>query len=99
MLERLIIGGALDLSMDGTTLAGDAGLGRMVGFVRSFVELGGDIMTITVADGETLRRAQKEPSNYRHLRVRLGGQQAYFTGLSRDMQDWCIARVEGGLSY
>jgi pyruvate-formate lyase len=67
-----------------------------MGFVRSFVDLGGTFMTITLADGDTLRHAQREPGRYRHLRVRLGGSQAYFVGLSRAMQDYYIARVEQG---
>jgi formate C-acetyltransferase len=97
-LNRLRSGCPLDLTMDGTTLAGEAGLARMVGFVRTFVELGGSLMTVTLIDGDTLRRAQKEPDRYRHLRVRLGGSQAYFVGLSPAQQDYYIARVERGLS-
>jgi formate C-acetyltransferase len=97
-LNRLRSGSPLDLTMDGTTLAGEEGLQRLVGFVRSFVELGGNIMTVTLVDGATLRRAQKEPDKYRHLRVRLGGSQAYFVGLSPAQQDYYIARVERGLS-
>jgi formate C-acetyltransferase len=97
-LERVRTGGPLDLQMDGTTLGGVVGLERLVGMVRSFVELGGNIMTITLADGETLRRAQKEPDKYRHLRVRLGGSQAYFVGLTPEQQNYYIARVERGLS-
>jgi len=93
-LGRLMTGAPLDLCMDGTTLVGDAGLSRLAGFVRSFVELGGGIMTISVMDADTMRRAQKEPNRYRHLRVRLGGSQAYFVGLSREQQDFQIARAE-----
>jgi formate C-acetyltransferase len=97
-LDRIRTGAPLDLSMDGSTTAGEAGLRRLMGFLRSFVDLGGNLMTITLADGDTLRRAQNEPEKYRDLRVRLGGSQAYFVGLSRDMQDYYIARVESGFS-
>lgn len=95
-LQRLRTGAPLDLTIDGTTLSGEAGLQRMVGFVRSFVDLGGNLMTITLADAATLRHAQEEPDKYRHLRVRLGGSQAYFVGLGRDMQDYYIKRAEQG---
>jgi len=95
-LRRLRSGAPLDLSMDGTTTAGEAGLERLMGFVRSFVDR--NFMTITLVDGDTLRHAQKEPDRYRHLRVRLGGSQAYFVGLSRAMQDYYIARVEQGFN-
>jgi len=97
-LQRLRSGAPLDLSMDGSTTAGEAGLARLMGFVRSFVDLGGNFMTITLVDGDTLRQAQQEPDRYRHLRVRLGGSQAYFVGLSRAMQDYYIARVEQGFN-
>jgi formate C-acetyltransferase len=97
-LERLRTGAPLDLRMDGSTLAGEEGLSRLVGFVQSFVELGGQLMTITVVDADTMRRAQRDPSRYRHLRVRLGGSQAYFVGLSREQQDLQIMRAEHSLA-
>jgi formate C-acetyltransferase len=96
-LDRLRTGAPLDLRVDGSTLAGEAGLSRLIGFVRSFIELGGGLMTISVVDADTMRRAQKEPSKYRHLRVRLGGSQAYFVGLSREQQDFQIMRAEHSL--
>ena len=58
-LGRLMSGAPLDLCMDGTTLVGDAGLSRLAGFVRSFVELGGGILTISVMDADTMRRAHQ----------------------------------------
>ena len=97
-LRRLRTGAPLDLSMDGSTTAGEAGLARLMGFVRSFVDLGGNFMTITLIDGDTLRQAQKEPERYSNLRVRLGGSQAYFVGLPPSFQDYYIARVERGIS-
>jgi len=97
-LNRIRTGAPLDLSIDGSTTAEEAGLQRLMGFLRSFVDLGGNIMTNALGDGDALRRAQREPEKYRDLRVRLGGSQAYFVGLSRDMQDYYIARVEQGFN-
>jgi hypothetical protein len=45
---------------------------------RSFVERLGSAMTVTLADVAMLWRTQKEPDRYGHLRVRLGGSQAFF---------------------
>ncbi len=67
----------------------------MAGLVRAFVDTGGAIMTLTVADTEELRAAQREPEQYRSLRVRMGGWCAYFTMLSREQQEHHIRRQEG----
>jgi formate C-acetyltransferase len=66
----------------------------MVALVRSLVEAGGSMMTLTVVDTEELRAAQEAPDKYRSLRVRMGGWCAYFTMLSREQQDHHIHRQE-----
>jgi len=66
----------------------------MVGLLRGFVEAGGSMMTLTVADTEELREAQRDPDKYRSLRVRMGGWCAYFTMLSREQQEHHIRRQE-----
>jgi formate C-acetyltransferase len=93
--ERLPAGGPLDLRLARRLVGGDAGTDRMAALVRSFVDTGGSMMTLTVADTEELRAAQREPDRYRSLRVRMGGWCAYFTMLSREQQDHHIRRQEG----
>ncbi|MFO7957398.1 MAG: pyruvate formate lyase family protein [Candidatus Brocadiia bacterium] len=95
--DRLPAGGPLDLRMLKRLVEGDAGTDRMTALIRAFVESGGSMMTLTVADTEELRAAQREPENYGSLRVRMGGWCAYFTMLSREQQDHHIRRQEGGL--
>jgi len=92
---NLPAGGPLDVRLNRRLVQGDEGTGRMAALVRSFVETGGSMMTITVADTEELRAAQREPERYRSLRVRMGGWCAYFTMLSREQQDHHIRRQEG----
>ena len=94
--ERLPAGGPLDLRLARRLVEGDAGTGRMVALLRSFVETGGAMMTLTVADTEELRAAQREPERHRSLRVRMGGWCAYFTMLSREQQEHHIRRQGGG---
>ncbi|MHB1004856.1 MAG: pyruvate formate lyase family protein [Chloroflexota bacterium] len=89
--------GPLDLSMDPAAIKGENGLQRLIAFVRGFLEMGGAVLTVTVTDVETLRRAQREPEKYRGLRVRMGGWQAYFVALNREHQEHHIARVKHGL--
>jgi formate C-acetyltransferase len=66
----------------------------MVALLRAFVDTGGAMMTLTVADTGELRAAQRAPEEYKSLRVRMGGWSAYFTMLSREQQDHHIRRQE-----
>jgi len=92
--ERLPAGGPLDLRLARRLVEGDEGTGRMAALVRSFVDTGGSMMTLTVADTEELRAAQRESDRHRSLRVRMGGWCAYFTMLSREQQEHHIRRQE-----
>ncbi len=93
--SHLPAGGPLDLRLARHLVLGQAGTDRMAGLLRGFVDTGGAMMTLTVADTEELRAAQHEPDRYRSLRVRMGGWCAYFTMLSRQQQDHHIRRQEG----
>jgi len=91
----LAAGGPLDLRMPARLVAGDAGTDRMAALCRSFVDTGGTMMTLTVADTDELREAQRHPERHESLRVRMGGWSAYFTMLSRQQQTHHIRRQEG----
>ena len=93
--SNLPTGGPLDLRINRHLVRGDAGTDRMVSLVRSFVQTGGNMMTLTVVDTDELRAAQREPDKYRSLRVRMGGWSAYFTMLSHQQQEHHIHRQEG----
>jgi len=93
--HNLPAGSPLDLRLARRLVEGEEGIARMIGLLRGFVATGGTIMTLTVADTEELRAAQREPENYRSLRVRMGGWCAYFTMLSREQQEHHIRRQEG----
>lgn len=93
--HNLPAGGPLDLRLNRHLVQGAEGTSRMAALVRAFVETGGNMMTLTVADTEELRAAQRDPERYSSLRVRMGGWCAYFTMLSREQQDHHIRRQEG----
>ncbi|NLF30942.1 MAG: hypothetical protein GX591_08660 [Planctomycetes bacterium] len=93
--DLLSAGGPLDLRLPGRLVEGRAGTDRMVALCRAFVQTGGTIMTLTVADAGELRAAQADPEQHESLRVRMGGWSAYFTMLSRQQQDHQIRRQEG----
>jgi len=92
--SNLPAGAPLDLRLARRLVRGEEGAARMVALVRSFVDTGGSMMTLTVADTEELRAAQRQPDRYRSLRVRMGGWCAYFTMLSREQQEHHIRRQE-----
>lgn len=88
------IGGPLDLQINPGEVLGDQGLVRLTALMKSFLELGGLMLTMTGVDRETMEKAQKEPQKYRNLRVRLGGLSAYFIALSKEVQDSLIRRTK-----
>jgi len=93
--RNLPAGAPLDLRLARRLVEGEEGTSRMAALVRGFVDTGGSIMTLTVADTEELRAAQRQPERYQSLRVRMGGWCAYFTMLSREQQEHHIRRQEG----
>ncbi len=66
----------------------------LLGIIETFIELGGNILTLTKADVKTLKKAQENPKEYTSLRVRLGGVTAYFVQLARAQQDEYMRRTE-----
>jgi formate C-acetyltransferase len=91
-------GAPLDLRLSKSGLAGEGGTQRLAALVRGFLELGGNMLVLTVTDVEDLKRAMVEPDKYRGLRVRMGGWSAYFVMLSKQQQLLHIDRVEHGLA-
>jgi len=62
---------------------------------RAFLnELGGMHVQYNVISSHALREAQKHPEQYRDLMVRVVGYSAYFTELSKQVQDDIISRSE-----
>ena len=59
----------------------------------SFFAQGGHIFQGNVMDVDILREAQKNPENYNHIIVRVGGYSARFTTLPKDVQNEVINRI------
>ncbi len=70
---------------------------RMADLIRTFVDQKIFHMQINVVFSDTLRAAQKEPDKYNDLVVKVAGYNAFFTQLSKPLQDSIIARTEHGL--
>lgn len=62
--------------------------------IKTFVQIGGNILTLSKVDTETLKKAQQHPEKYQSLRVRLGGLTVYFVQLAKPQQDEYMRRTE-----
>ncbi|MCC8165872.1 MAG: hypothetical protein LIQ31_06925 [Planctomycetes bacterium] len=93
-LSRLNSGCPVDLRVSFNKETRGENRDILCGFLESCVELGGNVMTITKVDLETLKKAQAEPEKYLSLRVRLGGVTAYFVQLAKAQQDEYMRRTE-----
>lgn len=96
-LWRFVTGCPLDMQVNSNETSGDAGLARLVGLMRTFMDMNGIMLTITGVNTEMLRDAQQNPDRYRSLRVRMGGLSAYFIQLPREMQEALIKKTKHSL--
>jgi pyruvate-formate lyase len=96
-LLKYYCGCPLDIAVNSNEFEGEAGIERMKGLIKSFCDLGGQILTITSTNVEDLKDAKIHPERHRSLRVRLGGLSAYFIALSPVQQDNIIKRFQKGL--
>jgi len=93
-MNNLPVGSPTDLRLSAKLVEGDEGMKRLEALVKSFVSLGGNMLTLTIADTDLLRKAQANPEQHRDLRVRMGGWSAYFTMLSKEQQEHHIRKEE-----
>jgi formate C-acetyltransferase len=89
-------GSSHTITMSPSLVRDEAHKGKLKSFLRGYVENGGTALQINVLDAETLRDAQKNPDEYRHLLVRVTGYNAYFTTIGRELQDEIINRESHG---
>ncbi|MEM2867943.1 MAG: pyruvate formate lyase family protein [Candidatus Bathyarchaeia archaeon] len=69
-------------------------LRKLAVLIKTYFSLGGKHIQFNVVDRETLLDAQKHPEKYQDLIVRVAGYSAYFTQLSKPVQDEIIKRTE-----
>ena len=76
------------------SIAGSTGLNNLASLVRSFFDQKGMHVQFNIIDKKTLVEAQKDPSKYRDLVVRVAGYSAQFITLDKAIQDDIIKRTE-----
>ncbi len=84
----------LNIKFTPKCLEGKEGSRKLVALIRAFCDLRLWHVQFNVVNRETLVNAQKDPEKYRGLIVRIAGYSAYFTELSKDLQDDLIARTQ-----
>lgn len=80
--------------MSEITINKNDGLQRFVSLIDQYFAAGGSQMQFNVVSKKTLLDAQKEPEKYANLLVRVAGYSAYFTQLSKEVQQDIIERTE-----
>ena len=61
--------------------------------IKSHFEMGGTLININVLDSDTILAAQKDPSKYPDLVVRVTGFSAYFASLSDELRQYVVDRI------
>ena len=86
-------GASHTITFNPSMLRDDAHRRTFAAFLRGYTENGGTALQINMLDPDTLRDAQRNPQDYRHLLVRVTGYNAYFTSIGRELQDEVISRI------
>ena len=91
--EEILGGVTFNLRIDPAVFK-DGDMSRLADLVRTFVDLKIFHMQINVVASGTLRAAQENPDEYNDLVVKVAGYNAFYTKLTKPLQDSIIARTE-----
>jgi len=94
---EILAGLSLTCRIDPGMFKNEQGIKRLADMIRVFVDQKVFHLQLNVTSSDTLKAAQKVPDEYKDLMVKIAGHNAYFTALTREMQDSIIARTEHGL--
>ncbi|MGM0653658.1 MAG: glycine radical domain-containing protein, partial [Bacillota bacterium] len=93
-MDHLLTGGTLlNLKFSPQVLSGIKGLQSLVHLVRAYFRMDGHHVQFNVIDADTLRKAQRNPEEYRGLIVRVAGYSDYFNNLNEQLQNEIITRT------
>jgi len=90
--QRAGNGTLLNIRFTPNSVAGKQGTSNMINFVEAYFSKKPQHIQFNIQNTETLRDAQKNPENYKGLLVRVAGYSAYFTRMSKALQDDLINR-------
>lgn len=84
----------LNVKLSPSCVQGEEGTQKLVHFIEAWRDLKLWHIQFNVLNRSTLEEAQRMPQEYQNLLVRIAGYSAYFTELSKDLQDDIIRRTE-----
>lgn len=85
-------GTLLNVRFTPACVSGETGRDNFINFIEEYFSKKGLHIQFNIVNTETLKDAQKHPEKYPHLLVRVAGYSAYFTKLSKELQDDLIGR-------
>ncbi|MBW1808544.1 MAG: hypothetical protein JRJ87_10150 [Deltaproteobacteria bacterium] len=94
--EHASSGVSLNMRFHPGILKSDEGVRTFARTIQTYFDLGGMHIQPNVVSTETLRKAQKNPDEYKDLVVKVSGYSAYFCDLGKSIQEDIIARTEFG---
>ncbi|MFC2003570.1 glycyl radical protein [Chloroflexota bacterium] len=89
--------GQMNMKLHPAALKTREGCRKLLGLIKTYMDLGGHHIQFNVVSAEALKEAQLHPENYRNLIVRVAGFSAYFVYLDVDVQNEIIRRTEVSL--
>lgn len=93
-MMKIHLNASIDASVSASAAKGEEGLEAMYGLLLTFIKLGGQAMQINMVDAQTLRKAQKNPEQYKDIQVRVSGWNVLFNNVNKDEQDGFIRQAE-----
>lgn len=92
--QHLAAGGVvLNLKLTPSCFQTPADIEKTIDLIRSYFDMGGQQVQITVASVDDLQAAMNDPEKWRHLIVRVGGYSDYFVNLDRRLQESILQRT------
>ena len=94
-IDHLRTGGSLlNQKFSPKFFSSESGINNVAHLIRSYFKMGGHHIQFNVVSANTLRDAQKNPSLYQNLVVRVAGYSDYYNNLGKPLQDEIISRTE-----
>jgi trans-4-hydroxy-L-proline dehydratase len=94
-IDHLRTGGTLlNQKFSPQIMQSEEGLSKVTFLVRSYFRMNGHHIQFNVVTAETLKKAQKNPDQYKDLIVRVAGYSDYFVNLDSELQNEIINRTE-----
>jgi pyruvate-formate lyase len=83
----------LQLDLDPGVASDEEGIAKIEALIKGHFDLGGTLINMNVLDKEKILEANKDPSRYPDLIVRVTGFSAYFASLSKELRQYVVDRI------